>query len=76
MDGQPTMIMSGGGPAYGKSFIADRANESFGEESVVKIDPDEFKAMLHGYRDMAIETDKVAAYYHEESSVLAKRVYQ
>ena len=50
--------------------------QSFGEESVVKIDPDDFKAMLHGYRDMAIETDKVAAYYHEESSVLAKRVYQ
>ena len=75
-NGQPTMIMSGGGPASGKSFITDRANENFGKESVVKIDPDEFKAMLPGYRDMAVETDKAAAYYHEESSALAKRAYQ
>lgn len=75
-EGQATMIMSGGGPASGKSFIAKNAEDQFGKESVVVIDPDKIKAMLPGYTDMAIEGDKAAAFYHEESSALAKRVYQ
>ena len=75
-DGRATMIMAGGGPASGKSFISRTANEEFGKDSVVKIDPDDMKAMLPGYRDMAIETDEAAGFYHEESSALAKRAYQ
>lgn len=75
-EGQATMIMSGGGPASGKSFIAKNAENQFGKESVVVIDPDKIKAMLPGYTDMAVEGDKAAGFYHEESSALAKRVYQ
>ena len=75
-DGQPTMIMSGGGPASGKSFVTTNAREKFGEETVVKIDPDDIKRLLPGYDDKARETDQAAAIYHEESSALAKRIYQ
>jgi len=75
-DGQATMIMAGGGPASGKSFISKGANSQFGKDTTVKIDPDEFKAMLPGFKDMAIETDEAAGFYHEESSALAKRAYQ
>lgn len=75
-EGQATMIMSGGGPASGKSFISKGAEEQFGKETVVVIDPDKIKAMLPGYADMAVAGDKAAGFYHEESSALAKRVYQ
>ena len=75
-DGQPTMIMSGGGPASGKSFITKNAKANFGEETVTKIDPDDIKKLLPGYTEMAKESDQAAAHYHEESSALAKRAYQ
>lgn len=75
-NGKPTMIMSGGGPASGKSFISKNAKAKFGEETVAKIDPDDVKAMLPGYAEMARKTKEAAGYYHEESSALAKRLYQ
>ena len=86
-NGQPTMIMSGGGPASGKSFVTKGAVSKFkGDESLVKIDPDEIKQMLPGFEDMArnyyeegadeSKALNAAAYYHEESSALAKRIYQ
>jgi len=75
-DGKPTMIMSGGGPASGKSFVSDNAKSQFGDDTVVVVDPDEFKKMLPGFGDMAVAGDKAAGFYHEESSALAKRIYQ
>ena len=75
-DGKATMIMSGGGPASGKSFVSDGAKEEFGKETVCVVDPDALKAMLPGYADMAVKDEKAAGFYHEESSALAKRIYQ
>lgn len=75
-NGQGTLIMCGGGPASGKSFVSENANAKFGEETTVKIDPDDFKAMLPGYERMAQIDKEAAAFYHEESSALAKRAYQ
>lgn len=74
--GKATMTMSGGGPASGKSFIEKDVRKRFGDETCVTVDPDKLKEMLPGYTDMAIKTDKAAGYYHEESSALAKRMYQ
>lgn len=75
-EGQATMKMSGGGPASGKSFVWEDTKDSFGEETSIKIDPDEFKAKLPGYQEMAQESQMAAAVYHEESSALAKMAYQ
>ena len=75
-DGKPTLVMSGGGPASGKTFVRTEAESHFGPDSTVTIDPDSFKAMLPGYEEMALKTDKAAGFYHEESSALAKRAYQ
>lgn len=74
--GKATMTMSGGGPASGKSFIEKNVRKNFGDETCITVDPDKLKEMLPGYTDMAIESDKAAGFYHEESSALAKRVYQ
>lgn len=85
-DGQPTMIMSGGGPASGKSFVTKNAVGKFdGADSLIKIDPDEIKQMLPGFENMAKDyyeggadeskNMNAAAFYHEESSALAKRIY-
>ena len=74
--GQATMIMSGGGPASGKSFVEKGARAKFGDDTTITIDPDKFKAMLPGYADMAKKDEGAAGYFHEESSALAKRAYQ
>ena len=74
--GKATMTMSGGGPASGKSFIEKNVRQNFGDETCITVDPDKLKEMLPGYTDMAIESDAAAGFYHEESSALAKRVYQ
>lgn len=74
--GQGTLIMSGGGPASGKTFVKNDAEGKFGAETTVTIDPDAFKSMLPGYADMAKKDKGAAAFYHEESSALAKRAYQ
>ena len=75
-DGKPSLILSGGGPASGKSFIRKKAEGDFGMDTTCTIDPDDFKAMLPGYSDMAQKDKKAASFYHEESSALAKRAYQ
>ena len=75
-DGKATMTMSGGGPASGKSFIEKSVRKQFGDDTTITVDPDKIKAMLPGYTDMAIESDKAAGFYHEESSAIAKRIYQ
>lgn len=75
-NGRATMIMSGGGPASGKSFVSEGAEKQFGKDTVCVVDPDALKAMLPGYADMAVSDDKAAGFYHEESSALAKRIYQ
>lgn len=75
-EGKATMTMSGGGPASGKSFIEKEVRKQFGDDTTITVDPDKIKEMLPGYTDMAIETDDAAGHYHEESSALAKRIYQ
>ena len=75
-DGQGSLIMSGGGPASGKTFVKKDAESRFGMDTTVTIDPDAFKAMLPGYEEMAKKDKGAAAFYHEESSALAKRAYQ
>ena len=75
-NGKPRMTMSGGGPASGKSFIRDGMERELGVDTTITIDPDDIKGMLPGYTDMAIEGTDAAPHYHEESSALAKRIYQ
>ena len=74
--GKATMTMSGGGPASGKSFIEKSLRKKFGDETTLTVDPDKIKEYLPGYTEMAIQTDDAAGHYHEESSALAKRIYQ
>ena len=74
--GKRTLLMSGGGPASGKSFVANGALDTWEENETVKIDSDDFKNYLPGYAEMAKNDDKAARYYHAESSVLAMRAYQ
>jgi predicted ABC-type ATPase len=71
---KPTYNMMGGGPASGKSTMEKKV---FGEArgQAVKIDPDEIKKLLPEYRDMvAAGDDNAAAFVHEESSYLGKRI--
>lgn len=75
-DGKATMTMSGGGPASGKSFIEDSVRKNFGDDTTITVDPDKLKELLPGYTDMALAGDDAAPHYHEESSALAKRIYQ
>ena len=74
-DGQPVLRMMGGGPASGKGSV-DPIIGTFDDAHHYKVDPDEVKKMLPGYDKMTKETDQAACYYHEESSALAKRIYQ
>lgn len=77
-EGQPPHItILGGGPASGKGSFTAEGNK-FGipdSKHQVTIDPDEVKAQLPEY---ALEKDKSksAAYAHEESSVVGKRMAQ
>lgn len=74
-DGQATLRMMGGGPASGKGSV-DPIIGTFDGAHHYKVDPDEVKKMLPGYDKMTKETDQAACYYHEESSALAKRIYE
>ena len=76
--GIPVLTMMGGGPASGKStmikdgYVKDPDNSN----DTVKIDPDAIKAELPEYKDMVAAGDPGAAgFVHEESSALAKRLY-
>ena len=77
-DGQhPHVTILGGGPASGKGGFT-RPGNKYGipdNEKQVTIDPDEVKAQLPEY---LLEQDKKmsAAYAHEESSTLGKRIMQ
>jgi len=73
VNGQATMTMLGGGPASGKSSVMSTKNV---DNHTVVVNPDDMKEKLDGYKRMAKRTDKAAAYYHEESSALAKRLSQ
>lgn len=69
--GQATMTMLGGGPASGKSSVMNPDTSK--DPNAVTVDPDAIKKMLPGFAEMAKASPNAAAYYHEESSALAKR---
>ena len=71
VDGQATMTMLGGGPASGKSSVMNPDTSK--DPNSVTVDPDAIKKMLPGFSEMAAKDSNAAAYYHEESSALAKR---
>lgn len=68
--------MMGGGPAAGKSSIIKNGDVTHPDKHVLA-NPDEFKADIPEYRDGLSSGDaKAAAFAHEESSHLNKRVMQ
>jgi 2'-5' RNA ligase/predicted ABC-type ATPase len=71
VQGQATMTMLGGGPASGKSSVMNP--DTSNDKNAVTVDPDAFKQLLPGYKEMAAKDSNAASYYHEESSALAKR---
>lgn len=73
VEGQATMRMNGGGPASGKGSL-DEVAGTFDKKHHLKIDPDDIKEKLPGYKEMTEKTTEAAGYYHEESSALAKRI--
>lgn len=75
-DGSRVVTILGGGPASGKSALRKMAESELPENSSVGIDPDEMKAALPGFEDLATRSTKAAGIYHEESSALAKSLYQ
>lgn len=72
----PTFYMMGGGPAAGKSTMVNSGGVDVpNEKKAVYVDPDAIKAKLPEYQAMVKAGDsRAAAYAHEESSALAKRV--
>ena len=77
VDGQAVFRMLGGGPASGKSSVVKAGCvDEMDEQSTIGIDSDSLKEELPGYEDMAAVSPDAAAYYHEESSALAKRIMQ
>lgn len=71
VQGQATMTMLGGGPASGKSSVMNP--DTSNDPNSVTVDPDAFKQMLPGFKEMAAKDPTAASFYHEESSALAKR---
>ena len=73
-EGQKTYTMMGGGPASGKSSILKSGQVTLPEDQV-KIDADGIKRQLPEYGAMIKDgDDRAAAYTHDESSDLGKRV--
>lgn len=72
----PTYTLMGGGPAAGKSTVLDNPQLGLpGKGDAVVVDSDAIKGSLPEYRDMVAAGDiGAAAFAHEESSYLAKRV--
>lgn len=68
---QPKMTMLGGGPASGKSSVMNP--DTRGNPHAITVDPDDMKKRLPGFAKMAESDTGAAAFYHEESSALAKR---
>ena len=72
----PTYTMLGGGPASGKTTALGKIAGA-SDPLVANIDPDAIKGMLPEYRArVAAKDETAAAFVHEESSYLAKRVQQ
>lgn len=70
----PKATVLGGGPASGKSSIIKQGKVKV-DKNTVHIDSDAIKAMLPEYKEMVAKKDlKAAAYVHEESSYLAKKI--
>jgi len=71
---QPVAYMTGGGPASGKSMIFRTGKVNL-PKNVVTIDSDEIKKSIPDYKDLVKSKDgRAAAFGHEESSMLSKRV--
>jgi predicted ABC-type ATPase len=69
----PTVFMTGGGPASGKSSLM-KAGHFAEPKNAVKVDADGIKDMLPEYREMlASGNPRAAATAHEESSHITKR---
>jgi len=69
-----TVYMMGGGPASGKGSLQRHGLVNIPSRAVA-IDPDEVKKLIPEYSAMNAAGDfRAAAYAHEESSMLAKRV--
>jgi predicted ABC-type ATPase len=73
---RPTFYMTGGGPASGKSTMVDANPARFPSAAEsVHIDPDGVKKYLPEYNRLVADGDsRAAAFAHEESSYLSKRV--
>lgn len=70
----PVATFMGGGPASGKSAMLE-ASGSRGRPAGVTIDADAIKAQLPEYQSMSKAGNAgAAAYTHEESSVIAKKI--
>lgn len=71
---QPTFVLMGGGSASGKSTIIRSGHVTLpDEDSTVKIDCDEIKAILPEFRPLAKAGEpRSASFVHEESSDLGK----
>lgn len=66
----PTLFMTGGGPAVGKTAAVGKL---IPEDGVVSVDPDWIKTQLPGWDDKVKAGDKSAgSFYHEESSLIRK----
>lgn len=75
-EGQQEFFMLGGGPATGKSTLRNAGYAGIPEKGkAVTVDPDWCKAQLPEYQAMTkAKNANAAAYCHEESSALAKRI--
>ncbi len=73
-DDTPQFHMMGGGPASGKSTVTKKIDLGFPSNRVT-IDSDAIKLKLPEYQKMFAEGDaRAAAFAHEESSYLTKRI--
>ena len=71
---EPTFTMLGGGPASGKTTELGSI-AGLNSRGVATIDPDAIKGLLPEYKTMlAVKDEGAAAFVHEESSYIAKRV--
>lgn len=71
---QPVTFIMGGGPASGKSTVIKRGLVKT-PDNIVAVDSDAIKGLLPEYQQMVARGDTTAAAFaHEESSYLAKRI--
>lgn len=72
--GQPTMYMTGGGPASGKSSILVGGTLP-GQHDAVHVDPDAIKFQLPEFAEqLAAGNRGASSFVHEESSMVRKRL--